>query len=166
MNNWYYIENTEDDAQELLEMFWEFHDFRIQNINYNLEKDIIDLILEYDSDDLQVQLRFIHIYDFNFAPPGDYLADWLAGTILLITSSGAIMWISADDIEREDQVSKYDTWIKSKELHYAVIDEYGKPKEIPAIIIDQKGCALDFETKQYEHIEKHYSPKKLSEKTV
>lgn len=77
MNNWYYIENTENDAQELLEMFWEFHDFRIQNINYSLEKDIVDLILEYDSEDLRVQLRFIHIYDFNFAPPQG--TTWLIG---------------------------------------------------------------------------------------
>lgn len=68
MQNWYYIENTVKDAEDLLHMFWEFHDFRIQSLSHNPKENTVDLVLEYDSAGLRVKLRFVDVCNFNFGP--------------------------------------------------------------------------------------------------
>lgn len=119
MDRWIRVGNYEEDTQYVLQLFWEFHDFRIQNINYSPEQDRVDLVLEYGTDGPRLQLRFTGISDFNFVPSYDYPSDWLIGASLFITDSDEFIWVADIGVNREDQVARYCTWVKSKELHFA-----------------------------------------------
>ena len=42
---------TESELKELLDMFWGFHDFRIESVQYRAFCECIDVMLEYDTFD-------------------------------------------------------------------------------------------------------------------
>lgn len=165
MQNWYYIENTAKDAENLLHMFWEFHDFHIQSLSHNPKENTVDLVLEYDSAGLRVKLRFVDVYDFNFGPMSYDPDFWIMDAALFITDSNAVIWALEGEIKCEEEISEHDTWVKSEKLHYAVIDENDNPKEIPAYILNRESRILNYKTHKYDTIEAHFSPKKLPAKS-
>lgn len=99
MQNWYYIENTAKDAENLLHMFWEFHDFHIQSLSHNPKENTVDLVLEYDSAGLRVKLRFVDVYDFNFGPMSYDPDFWIMDAALFITDSNAVIWALEGEIK-------------------------------------------------------------------
>ena len=162
MDNWYRIDNTSEDAKDLLTMFWEFHDFRLWSFSYSPGEDTIDVILEYDSHDMKVHLRFINLRGFNLCATQDHEANWYDGNTISIDDDGNIFWIDVDWFKQGDAVSEFDTWVKSEKLVYAILDKNGEPIEIPDDIKDQTWQPYNYKTHKYDEIEHHFSPKPAS----
>lgn len=157
MNNnlyWMYVENTKSDINELLEMFWGFHDFRVVEIIYSAEKDRVDVILEYDTRDLRVNLRFMGDVNMNFVPTMDFEADWISGSSMSIDEHFRILWVN-DEINESEPIPSDLLWIRGNTLNYAVVNSDNEPVQLPYEIIHQKLCIFGKES------ERHYSPKYL-----
>ena len=159
--NWLYAQ-TEEELTELLDMFWGFHDFRIERVDYNAASDRIDLHLEYDTHEYRVLLRFMGNVSMNFLPVGDYAVDWLFGASLGIDSKHRIVWVGDDDIlpdERPDDV----LWIAGDVLHYALLDDDGNPRALPEELLHQTWYDTDLETGKKQSTDHEFHPKYLFE---
>lgn len=151
---------TEDELNELLNMFWGFHDFRIEKVEYCAAPDRIDLLLEYDTHEIHILMRFIGNVSMNFVPGQEYGADWLVGTSLGIGNDGKIVWAGADDLNVKELPSEV-LWISSDKLQYAFLGNDGEPKPLPEDILHQVWHTLNYETGEYEDSEHDFHPRYL-----
>ena len=160
-NNWYYIDNTNEDTENLLNMFWEFHDFRIKEIDCSLKDNTVDVYLEYDSDGIFVLLRFQEVQRMHYAPVDDYDADWLFSTLLYIDDNHSIVWITDDAVDKKAPLPNELTWIRANKLSYAMVDAQKQILDIPDNIRNQVWETYNCETHQYDKSEHHFSPKNV-----
>ena len=151
---------TECELNELLDMFWGFHDFRIEKVEYCAAPDRIDVLLEYDTHDIHILLRFIGNVSMNFISGQEYGADWLTGATLGVGHNGQIVWAGADDIGMKELPSDV-LWISSDKLRYAYLGNDGQPKPLPDDILHQECHQLNYETGNYEDTEHSFNPKYL-----
>ncbi len=151
--NWYSIKKNAASVFEFLDMFWNFHDFRVFSIKYDASKNRIDLVLEYDSRTIRVLLRFEGCIDMNFCPAQDFEADWMFGATLCFDEINRFVWIADDECSTVDDLPRYITWIKGMELYYALVDKDDNPIEIPHCILNS-----DFGKKDWKTMNKHFSP--------
>ena len=155
--NWL-IAETENELNELLDMFWHFHDFRIEKVDYTAALDRIDLLLEYDSHEYQVLLRFIGNVRMNFLPVNDYPVDWLTDSQIGKDKKGQLIWAAADGIDANDLPSDI-LWIAGDGIHYALLDENGQAKKLPEDLVQQVWHELNYDTEEYEDTEKEFHPR-------
>ena len=159
MNQTYWLQaETDIELSELLDMFWGFHDFKIEKVNYTSSKDQIDLLLEYDTHEFSVLLRFAGKVSMNFQPVQDYDVDWLTGSSIGRNKQGQIVWAGADDIDGNDLPDDI-IWIAGDSVRYAYIDKNGEPKQLPEDMIHQVWHTLNYEIGKYEDIEKEFHPR-------
>ena len=159
MNQTYWLQaETDIELSELLDMFWGFHDFKIEKVNYTSSKDQIDLLLEYDTHEFFVLLRFSGKVSMNFQPVQDYDVDWLTGSSIGRNKQGQIVWAGADDIDGNDLPDDI-IWIAGDSVRYAYIDKNREPKQLPEDMIHQVWHTLNYETGKYEDIEKEFHPR-------
>ncbi|MBQ7581122.1 MAG: hypothetical protein IJU39_07450 [Clostridia bacterium] len=155
----YWIQaETDSEQNELLDMFRGFHDFRIENVNYTSAHDQIDLLLEYDTREFSVLLRFMGNVSMNFIPLKEYPADWLMGSSIGNTNQGQIVWSGDEDINANDLPNDV-LWISGNSLHYVFLDKNGEPQKLPDDMIHQVWHRYNFETREYEDIEKEFHPR-------
>ena len=133
MKSWYYA-RTEDEIETVYEMFWCFHDFRVQKKEYLLENEEIDLYLEYDSDGIRLLFMFLGNVSMNFVPTDDFGADWLFGATIGLNEKKQVVWVADENIDVKNLPS-YPLWIVGDRLRYAMIDENNTPFEIPDTIL-------------------------------
>ena len=139
-------------------MFWGFHDFKIEKVNYTSSKDQIDLFLEYDTHEFSVLLRFIGNVSMNFQPVQDYDVDWMTGSLIGKNKKGQIVWAGADDIDAKDLPDDV-LWIAGDSLCYLYLDKDGVSQKLPEDMIHQIWNSLNFETGKYDEIEKFFHPR-------
>ena len=152
--------STEDELSEFHDMFWSFHDFRIEKVEYCAASDRIDLLLEYDTHEIHILMRFIGNVSMNFIPGREYDADWLMGASLGIGNDGKIIWAGADNISIKELSSNV-LWISGEELQYAYLGNDGEPKLLPEDILHQVWHTLNYETGKYEDTEHDFHPRYL-----
>lgn len=161
MNNQYWLQaETNDELSEMLDMFWGFHDFRIEAIGYSSSGDKIDLLLAYDTQEFCILLSFIGNVSMNFVATRDYEADWLMGALLGRNKHNQTVWTGADDDDIDINELPNDVlWIAGDRLHYLFLDHAGQAQQIPEEMIHQVCKRYNFETGKYDHIEKEFHPR-------
>lgn len=161
MNENWYIVDSEDAAAKMAEMFWEFHDFRIAEVKYVSKKEQIDLLLEYDSDNLRILLRFEKDIAMNFIPEETPGNDWLSEASLRIIDYDKIVWIAGDcgDINPfKEQINVF--WIAGRRLIFAIVNENGKAIALPDDILHQQIQSFNYTTRRYDVIKRDFNPTK------
>lgn len=160
-NNWYFISNTKEDCLELLKMFWDFHDFRVKEIDYRAALGQLDLLLEYDDRELNVILRFSDTVRMGLLPiDDDYDNSWLSEGMLFIDEKENFVWNDGDGMLSEVPTLR-GTWIQSSKLQYAVVDGSGNTIEIPDRIVKHVWKKYNFHTNKQETMIETFHPKKL-----
>lgn len=160
-NNWYFISNTKDDCQELMKMFWEFHDFRVKEINYRAALEQLDLLLEYDDRELNVILRFSDTVRMKLLPTDDdYDNNWIFDALLFIDKEGNFVWNDGNGIPADTE-TLIGTWIQSAKLQYAVVDGNGNTIKIPDRIVKQVCKEYNYHTNKWEKPIEIFYPKKV-----
>ena len=135
---WYKVEKTEQGIKDFLDCNWGFHDFRIERVEYVTGNDMVEIFLRYDTRKEGVRLRFVGLSGVHIYVNLDYEADWLFGTILLLRDDGDLQWLVADDVsETEAENPTFCTWVKSREMTWAVTDGEGQPVEMPVDRLNQ-----------------------------
>ncbi len=153
---------SEAELNEFSDMFWGFHDFRIERIEYSAAADRIDVLLEYDTHDIRILLRLLGSVAMNFVPGQDYAANWLMGASMGIGATGQIVWVGADDAVDIKAPPADALWVSGNKLHYALLGDDGRPREIPEEILHQERHALNYITGEYDITEKDFHPRYLS----
>ena len=102
MTIWYELEKSPEGIRNFLESNWHFHDFRLESIEYTAGKDMVEVLLMYDSGEEGVLLRFTCIHDLHIQTGRDYEADWIMESILIQLEEGSIMWVERGDFDVED----------------------------------------------------------------
>ena len=148
---------TDDELNELLDMFWGFHDFKIEQVHYTSSINQIDLLMEYDTHEFSVLLRFIGNVSMNFIPIQDYEADWLMGSSFRRNNRGQIVWIASDDIDTND-IPNDVLWIAGDNLRYVYLDEKRQSLKLPEDIVHQVWHSLNFDSGKYEDTKKDFHP--------
>ena len=159
-DNWYCAE-TESELAELLEMFWGFHDFRIEQIDYSAAEDRIDLRLEYDTHDIRILLRFAGGVYMNFRPGYCYPADWLQGASLGLRSQRQVVWVADDGIDPRglpNDVLRISGFV----FNYAMLDKEGRLTAIPENIMHQRFRGYDYKLGKKVEYAKDFHPRALT----
>lgn len=141
---WFELEKTEKGIRNFLESNWEFHDFRLERIEYNPIKDLVEMFFKYDTMVEGVLLRFVGIHDahVNIEYHRDYDTAWLSGSVVLLLENDFVIWLDDDgwgDATREhlDEIKKDTTWVEARNVFWAVTDGHGNPVEMPSDRINQ-----------------------------
>lgn len=149
MDNWYLVSTQNNSANELLHMFWEFHDFRIIDVNYSAATDSVKVLFEYDDRELRVLLCFIGNVEF-FVAPVDFEADWIFGAALQVYNH-QLRWVNCELDENESINSdKKITFFLGDYIKWAIVDKDGNNLEIPDYILHQRWRGYNRKTHQYE----------------
>ena len=162
----YSVPKTAKGINLFLELFWGFHDFRIYQVHYYPEKDCIDLILEYDTDELKVLLRFEGAPHMNYVWQ-DFECDWMYGASIHLTEYNSFIWIANDYYNPKEPLPKEIFWLCGKQLTWTIVDNECKPrafsfKEIhPGWIKKQ-----EVESGEYEINESDYADENNEEITL
>lgn len=139
---WYELEKSPDGIRNFLESNWRFHDFRLESIEYTAGKDMVEVLLMYDTGEEGVLLRFAWIHDLHIQTGRDYEADWISESTLIQLEDGSVMWVERGDFDVEDAsqfeaVRRSDTWVEAERLFWAITDGEGNLVDMPQDRIDQ-----------------------------
>ena len=135
---WYKVEKTEQGIKDFLDCNWGFHDFRIERVEYVAGHDMVEIFLRYDTGKEGVRLRFVGLSGVHISVNLDYREAWLYNTTLLLGDDGDLQWLAADDVsETEAENPTFCTWVKSREMTWAVTDGEGQPVEMPIDRLNQ-----------------------------
>lgn len=149
---WYKVEKTEQGIKDFLDCNWGFHDFRIERVEYVAGNDMVEIFLRYDTGKEGVRLRFVGLSGVHIAVIFDYKETWLYDTTLLLRDDRDLQWFAAEDVsEEEANDPSFCTWVKSREMTWAVTDGEGQPVEIPENRLNQVWNVYG------ETVEKHFS---------
>lgn len=158
MEKWFNVIKDSGYIKEFTDMFSSFHDYRIEKINFNIALNRIDVILEYDTPDVEkVLLRFEGIQSININPDIDYEVSWLMGTEILLTDDNKFIWYndegySVDEVRRETTL----IWIEADWIRFALLDGDGMPTELPDSYLHQSWRIMNYQTMKYEEIERNF----------
>lgn len=72
---WFELEKSEEGIRNFLGCNWCFHDFRLEKFTYVVEKDWVDILLNYDTDKEGRLLRFVDLGDMHSFVKQYYLSD-------------------------------------------------------------------------------------------
>ena len=151
---------TEEELTDLLDMFWGFHDFRVERIEYSAAEDRIDLFLENDTHQYRVVLRFEGGAYLNFWPGYYYPADWLQGASLGIGGRGRIVWAAYEGADLCNP-SNHVLWVSGDTFSCAMLDEDGLPIAVPDNVVHQEYRGYDFELGKKVEYSKDFHPRYL-----
>lgn len=136
---WYEVEKTEEGIKNFLGCNWEFHDFRVEKIEYVPGMDMVEIFLNYDTGCEGVLLRFAWIKDMHINTKHDYDGEWIFGSSLLLQKNSTLIWVDEEFHEAKlKEVKSYATWVEAERMFWAVTDEAGNPVEMPSERIHQK----------------------------
>lgn len=153
---WYKVEKTTEGLKQFLECNWEFHDFRIERIDYHAAEDYTEVYLGYDTGKEGVLLRFLGMIRLNL-PLDEYYADaWLFGVGAFVSDKDTIIWVPSDDYDLSNAEGRMNAmtsvgWIEALEICWAVTDANGTPIEMPPDRIDQEW--EEYGVKSYHHFD-------------
>ncbi|MBQ9743875.1 MAG: hypothetical protein IJW19_01995 [Clostridia bacterium] len=140
---WYEVEHSETGIHNFMECNYHFHDFKIERVSYLSDKNTTELFLKYDELENSIILKFVNVQAMNIAVKVDFgCSDEIMGSVLLLTENGQLLWIDNDSWgdkseQHIEELKKDSSWIQAESIIWAVTDEYGKPTEMPANIIDR-----------------------------
>lgn len=152
---WYKVEKTEQGINDFMDCNWGFHDFRIEQIKYELGQDVVEIFLGYDTRKEGVVLQFCGIQGIHIRTNFDYEADWLTEATLLLRDNGTFLWVAAEDVNLTEMDHMPCTWVECRQLNWAVTDGAGQPVEMPADRLNQVWHSYGKTT------EKHFSFQEL-----
>ena len=75
---WYQVEKTEEGLQQFLESNCEFHDYRIERVDYHAAEDYTDVYLAYDTGTEGVLIRFLGMIRLTIPLGRLYAGAWRA----------------------------------------------------------------------------------------
>ena len=140
---WYQVEKTEEGLQQFLESNCEFHDYRIERVDYHAAEDYTDVYLAYDTGTEGVLIRFLGMIRLTIPLGRLYAGAWLSGTTVFVSERNSIVWIPEEDCddpgteEERERIMLHYSWIEAEEICWAVTDAEGSPVEMPADRIDK-----------------------------
>lgn len=145
MEKWFELEKTDKGIVNFIECNQEFHDYRLENIQYIPGKDMIEVFLKYDTMREGILLRFMDIRDIHIEVEMDYYSHWISGSGCTLTSDNTIIWVEDSDWQDPtevrdhlDDLKKYTSWIEAGGLCWALTDGNGKAREeVPETYYDQ-----------------------------
>ena len=135
---WYQVEKTEEGLQQFLESNCEFHDYRIERVDYHAAEDYTDVYLAYDTGTEGVLIRFLGMIRLTIPLGRLYAGAWLSGTTVFVSERNSIVWIPEEDCddpgteEECERIMLHYGWIEAEEICWAVTDAEGNPVEMPA----------------------------------
>ena len=88
MSVWYEVEKSEDGIINFMECNWYFHDFLIGQASYFPAKQMVELLMEYDTPNDNIILRFLKIKDFHFQTFDNPCDSMIFGSILKLSEDG------------------------------------------------------------------------------
>ncbi|MCD7950539.1 MAG: hypothetical protein LUG12_09820 [Erysipelotrichaceae bacterium] len=149
--DYYYVVSTRDNsADQLLHMLWEFHDFRIMEVNYSATRDTVDVLFEYDTRQLYVLLQFqghVHFYVECI----DVMDDWISEATLHKCRNNQLRWIKCEVNESEfNKPVENVTYFQGNTIKWAIVDKDGHTLPVPDNLLHQRIKDYNYETKQYE----------------
>lgn len=107
-------------------------------MEYVAGNDIVEIFLRYDTRKEGVRLRFVGLSGVHIYVDLDYEADWLFGTTLLLREDGDLQWFAAEDIiAAKVENPTFCTWVKSREMIWAITDGEGQPVAMPVDRLNQ-----------------------------
>ena len=140
---WYQVEKTEEGLQQFLESNCEFHDYRIERVDYHAAEDYTDVYLAYDTGTEGVLIRFLGMIRLTIPLGRLYAGAWLSGTTVFVSERNSIVWIPEEDCddpgteEERERIMLHYSWIEAEKICWAVTDAEGNPVEMPADRIDK-----------------------------
>lgn len=141
---WFELEKTEKGIRDFLESNWDFHDFRLERIEYIPGRDLVEIFLKYDTLAEGVLLRFVGIHDVRIDIQNncDYDTAWLNGSVVLLLENDSVIWLDDDgwgssSKEHLDEMKESTTWVEARNVFWAVTDADGNPVEMPSSRINQ-----------------------------
>ena len=159
---WYEVVKNKEGIKNFLGSNCEFHDYRINRIEYVASKDYCDVYLSYCKTEGTV-IRFVGLFDIHIHGDIDYEADWMFGSELFIQDNGRFIWINdenyGDDSSHIDDYKSYATWIEADRIFFAVTDGEQNPIEMPIYHIYRNVRSLNYDTNKYDIIHQHYDLK-------
>ena len=82
---WYQVEKTEEGLQQFLKSNCEFHDYRIERVDYHAAEDYTDVYLAYDTGTEGVLIRFLGMIRLTIPLGRLYAGAWLSGTTVFLS---------------------------------------------------------------------------------
>ncbi len=133
-NYWYTFSKEDREINEFLDMFWSFHDFRIVDIIYKPERDIVAVVFEYDDRTMRVLLEFhgevcLHVL------PVDFEFDWIMDACVVIDGK-QYKWIQCEK-EVANSLNYDVTYFKGNEIRWAMVDKSNVSIELPQDMLHQ-----------------------------
>ncbi len=133
-HHWYTFSKESHAIEEFLEMFWEFHDFRIVDMIYRPESDRASVVLEYDDRTTRVLLQFSGEVSFHVLTV-DFETDWMMGACVVVDGK-QYKWMQCAK-EEAPGINDDVTWFKGNELRWAMVDQSNAPIKLPAHMLHQ-----------------------------
>ncbi len=142
MSVWYEVEKSVNGMRDFMECNWRFHDFKIQSAVYDPEKRNAELFLKYDMNKGSVFLRFIGVHSMRLSVEAEYGYQTEIEESVLFLQNGRFLWVDGTDCPEEiefviDNIKKYNSFVETERIVWAVCDETGTPAEMPLEKIDQ-----------------------------
>lgn len=135
---WYEVEKSEDGIINFMECNWHFHDFLIGQASYFPAKQMVELLMKYDTPNDIIILRFLKVKDFHFQSFDNPCDSMIFGSILKLSEDGCFLWYSSDDCpENDEELKNNSTWVEAENIIWAITDENGNPRELPEDKINQ-----------------------------
>lgn len=134
---WYEVEKNEQGMKDFLDCNWCFHDFRPESISFVPGKDMVEILLQFDTRTEGVLLRFVGVHNFHVNIHRDYEADWMSGSTLKLLENGCLIWFDDDNASDIIDLTRYTTWVEADRLIWAATDAEGHPIELTESRIDQ-----------------------------
>ena len=140
---WYEVEKTDSGIRSFLDCVANFHDYKIERVQYDPDNYNAEVFFKYDELDGSIILRFLGVPNMNVAVISHSgLSDEIWGAVLLQLDNGNLLWIDDDrfgdkSAEHIEELKKDSSWIEARRIIWAVTDENGNPAEMPDYMIDQ-----------------------------
>ena len=160
---WYEVVPDDKEIDTFIKGNWEFHDFRIERIEYIPSKGMAEVFLKYDTNREGRLLKFFEVSGIGINTQRDYRESFIFGCSTIRLEDETLIWLDDDDWGAEeknhlDEVKTYATWIQSKRIVWAVTDGDGLPVEMPESMKHQVWSIFgkveqhDFDFKEYEEV--------------
>ena len=157
---WYEVEKTVEGIKQARECNYDFHDYRLEKIDYVAAWDAVEIFLMYDSREDGLLLRFAHVKDMHVNVDVDYHADWLDACDIFLLKDGTLLFVVGTDegnpdYQLTDELRHGLTWVQAERIFWAMTNAKREPIELPADRIDDTWVIYG------EKVEKHFELKEF-----
>ncbi len=157
-DQWYKILHNQDSCDTVMKIFSNFHDYMITHIDFDYSNYVINVYFKYDTDQEGAVLKFIDVDKMNVIPLYTPDNKWISGTFLQLTKDDEFLWYVDDEKYPSDEILRSTDllWIKSKEIHYAYLNENDEIAPLTEEKLNPVWHIYNFDTHKEEVVENHF----------